>query len=124
MVEAITLKQPENVDLVGNEFTANVFGVNGLRATPAEDRNNIDIAYDGNGADNCISQNTGVQVTIPADQSTFAACPFAGANAFSSDALGQMVAPAVDEDHEKYWVKRTSPHPAIEGTEPLEHYTP
>lgn len=124
MVEALTLKQKDAMDLKGNEFSGNTFGMNGLASTPAADLNNVDIAYDGNGADNCISGNTGVQNTIPADQSTFAACPFTGANAFSQDALAEMIRPATDADHEKYWVKRTSPHPAIEGFEPLEHYTP
>lgn len=120
MVEALTLKQKDAMDLVGNQFTGNTFGQNTLADSPGEDLNNIDIAYDGNGSDNCISANTGVKVTIPADQSTFAACPFAGANTFSQDALGQMVAPAVADDHEKYWVKH--PHRDIEGFTPLEHY--
>jgi hypothetical protein len=124
MVEALTLKQDDAMDLVGNQFTENSFGVNSMTTGNDTDRNNIDIAYDGNGSDNCISGNTGVQVTIPADQSTFAACPFSGANAFSQDALGQMIAPAVAEDHEAYWVKRTAPHPTVDGFEPLEHYTP
>jgi hypothetical protein len=120
MVEALTLKQKDAMDLVGNEFSGNSMGDNTLAEAPGEDLNNIDIAYDGNGSDNCISGNTGVKVTIPADQSTFAACPFTGANAFSQDALGQMVAPAVADDHEQYWVKH--PHRDIEGFIPLEHY--
>ncbi|MCW2990546.1 MAG: hypothetical protein JWM73_1140 [Solirubrobacterales bacterium] len=124
MVEALTLKQKDAMDLVGNEFSGNVFGTNGMRATPAEDRNNIDIAYDGNGTGNCISGNTGVQVTIPANQSTFAPCPFTGTNAFDQNALADMIRPATDENHEAYWVKRTAPHPSIEGIDPLEHYTP
>lgn len=123
MVEALTLKQKDAMDLKNNEFSGNTFGVNGLASPSAPDKNNWDIAYDGNGEGNCISGNTGVENTIPADQSTFAACPFTGANAFSQDALGQMLAPAVADDHEQYWVKRTSPHPSIEGFEPLEHWT-
>jgi hypothetical protein len=122
MVEALTLEQKDAVDLVGNQFTGNAFGMNSLTEDPTEDLNNVDIAYDGNGSDNCISGNTGVQLTIPADQSTFAACPFTGENAFNQDALGQMVAPAVADDHEAYWVKHA--HPKVEGFTPLEHYEP
>ncbi|MFL5844840.1 MAG: nitrous oxide reductase family maturation protein NosD [Solirubrobacteraceae bacterium] len=122
MVEAVTLEQADAKDLVGNEFSGNAFGTNGLSGTPGDDLNGIDIAYDGNGTGNCISGNTGVKTTIPADQSTFAACPFAGANTFNNDAFGQMIAPAGDDTHEKFWVKH--PHQPIEGIEPLEHYTP
>jgi hypothetical protein len=124
MVEALTLKQKDAMDLQGNEFSGNVFGTNGMASSPGPDLNNIDIAYDGNGSGNCIANNQGVAVTIPADASTFAPCPFSGANAFNQDALAEMIRPATASDHEQYWVKRTVPHPAIDGITPLEHYAP
>jgi hypothetical protein len=101
--------------LVGNEVTNNAFGLNGT------DTNGRDIGYDGNGSDNCISGNTGVAVTVPADASTFAACPFAGANAFSSDvqlALLQFTGQAAVNG----WVKHD--HPPKPGFTPLEVYKP
>jgi hypothetical protein len=122
MLEALTLNQPANRDLVGNQLTGNTFGVNGLAATPGPDLNNIDIAYDGNGSDNCISGNIGVQKTIPADPSgMFMSCPFSGPNAFDQQAQSDMIAPAGDSTHEAYWVKH--PHQPISGITPLEHYT-
>ena len=64
----------------------NAFGLDGT------DLNGRELAYDGNGTDNCFGGNTGVSVTIPADGSTLAACPFAGANAFSQPTKDQMLA--------------------------------
>jgi plastocyanin len=85
------------------------------------DPNGRDLFYDGNGSDNCFSDNEGVKATFPADGSTFAACPFKGANAFSSDAQGQAVNWALDKDHEKDWIRGA--HVAKAGLTPLEHYT-
>ena len=65
----------------------NAFGLNGT------DLNGRELAYDGNGSDNCFGGNTGVTVTIPADGSTLAACPFAGANAFSGAIQLEMLEP-------------------------------
>jgi len=101
--------------LVGNSITNNAFGLNGT------DPNGRDIGYDGNGSDNCIQGNTGVAVMVPSDGSTFAACPFTGANAFSSDtqtALLQFTGKAALNG----WVKHA--HPARAGFEPLEVYKP
>jgi hypothetical protein len=121
MIQAVTLKQTDAMDLVGNEFSGNVYGRNGLSGTPGEDLNGRDFAYNGNGTGNCVAE-TFASPTVPADGSTFAACPFSGANTSSDSAFGEMVAWAGDDTHEKYWIKH--PHQAIEGFTPLEHYTP
>ena len=85
------------------------------------DRNGRELAYDGNGSGNCFGPNTGVSVTIPADGSTFAPCPFAGANAFDRDAQIQMIGlagpAAVDA-----WIKH--PHASRPGYAPLEVFEP
>jgi hypothetical protein len=115
MVEAVTLQQADAKDLMGNQITNNAFGKGGA------DLNGRDILYDGNGAGNCVSGNTGLQVTVPADQSTFAACPFSAANTYNADAFNEMVAPAGDSTHEQFWIKH--PHQPIAGITPLEHYS-
>ena len=108
-------ENPQAQALVGNVVRGNAFGRDGT------DLNGRDLAYDGNGNDNCFGANTGVAVTLPADGSTIAACPFAGANAFSSAAQNEMLAltgkAAVDG-----WIKH--PHAPNPGVEPLEVYTP
>jgi hypothetical protein len=115
MVQQFLLAQePGAKDLIGNSFTNNAFGLNGT------DLNGTDLVYDGNGSNNCFGGNTGVAVTVPADQSTFAACPFTGANAFSSPTQQQLVTWALDATHEQFWVKH--PHVAQPGLVPLEHY--
>jgi hypothetical protein len=124
MIEALTLAKPENagnIDLVGNEFKDNSFGISGLGGG-GQDLNGRDFAYDGNGSDNCLSGNAFLSPTVPADGSAFAPCPFSGANTPNSDAFGEMVSWAGDDTHEKFWVKHQ--HQVIEGFEPLEHYTP
>jgi hypothetical protein len=123
MIEAVTLNQPENKDLKDNSFTGNSYGITGLGANKGkEDLNGGDFAYDGNGVNNCVGDGAAFKSpTVPADGSTFAACPFTGTNAFSQDAFNQMIQPAGDSTHEAYWVKH--PHQAIAGFTPLEHYT-
>jgi hypothetical protein len=85
------------------------------------DRNGRDVASDGNGTDNCFGPNAGVAVTIPANGSTLASCPFSGANAFDPNAQAQMIMlagrAAVDG-----WIKH--PHAPKPGYEPLEVYEP
>jgi hypothetical protein len=108
-------KTPAARALVANVVRDNAFGLDGT------DLNGRELAYDGNGTGNCFSGNTGVTVTIPADGSTFASCPFAGANAFSIDVQRDMVgftgAAAVPR-----WIKhRHAPKP---GYQPLEVYAP
>jgi hypothetical protein len=107
-------KLPDASELVGNQITNNQFGLNGT------DLNGRDITYDGNGSNNCISGNTGVAVTVPADASTFAPCPFTGANAFSGDVQTELINWALDGTHEAYLLKHD--HVAQAGIVPLEHY--
>jgi hypothetical protein len=112
----ITGKDPANADLVGNSIANNQFGLNG------SDLNGRDLTYDGNGSNNCISGNTGVQTTVPADQSTFAvACPFTGANAFSGKVQEELISWAVDGTHEAFLLKHD--HATKAGVVPLFHYS-
>jgi hypothetical protein len=106
-------KTPEARALIGNRITGNDFGLGG------QDLNGRELAYDGNGSDNCWGPNTGVQNTLPADPALFPACPFAGANAFSQDAQGQLVQ-YVGANALKGWIKH--PHKAKPGYKPLEVY--
>ena len=108
-------KVPEAMDLIGNSIQNNQFGLNGT------DLNGRDIVYDGNGTNNCIGPNEGVQVTVPADGSTMAPCPFSGANAFSGAVQQELISWALDDTHEAYLVKHD--HAAQAGLTPLEHYT-
>ena len=62
-------ENPQARALVGNVVRDNAFGLDGT------DLNGRELAYDGNGTDNCFAGNTGVAVTIPADGSTLAAVP-------------------------------------------------
>ncbi len=84
-IEGILLPEnPQAKALEGNIVRDNAFGLDGT------DLNGRELAYDGNGSGNCFGANTGVSVTIPADGSTLAACPFTGANAFSAATQGEM----------------------------------
>src|SRR4029078_7209070 len=80
--------------LVGNQIINNQFGLNGT------DLNGRDIFYDGKGNDNCISGNTGVQVTEPTDADTFVPCPFSGANTYNEQSRNTAVGYAVAPDQE------------------------
>ena len=111
----ITAKQPENADLVGNSIANNQFNANGT------DLNGRDLTYDGNGSNNCVAGNTGVLTTVPADGSTFAPCPFTGANAFKGDVQAQLINWALDGTHEQFLIQH--PHAAQAGLEPLFHYS-
>jgi hypothetical protein len=113
-IEGILLdKTTEARALIGNRITGNTFGAGG------EDLNGRDLAFDGNGTGNCWGPNTGVQATLPADGSTFTPCPFEGANAFSSEAQGQLLGFA-GANALNGWVKR--PHKPKPGYTPLEVY--
>jgi hypothetical protein len=114
-IKGILLQEnPQAVDLVGNQVRNNAFGLDGT------DLNGRELAYDGNGSDNCFGGNTGVSVTIPADGSTLSACPFTGANPFSQPAKDQMLALA-GEASVAAWIRH--PHAPKDGFEPLELYT-
>jgi len=117
-VQSILIAEPENkdaVDLIGNKVQNNEFGLNGT------DLNGRDLAYNGNGSDNCFGPNTGVSVTIPANGSTLPTCPFTGANTPDEAALGEMLTLAGKDAVGKQIVHE---HAAKEGYEPLVEYTP
>ena len=112
-LQQLLLKQKDAQDLVGNEISGNRFAPDG-------DLNGRDLFYDGNGRDNCVGPNTGVRVTVPANASTMAACPFKGANTLDAAAQGQALGWATDPTHEANWIK--APHTARPGLVPLERY--
>jgi len=114
MLKQVLLKQADAADPIGNQVHDNQLGAGGT------DLNGRDLVYDGSGSDNCFGPNTGVAATVPADGSTFAACPFQGANAFNAAAQGEAFGWAGDTTHEKFWIKH--PHAAKKGYTPLEHY--
>jgi hypothetical protein len=101
--------------LIGNQIKDNQLGLDGT------DLNGRDIGYDGNGTDNCVSGNTGVQLTVPADGSTFAACPFSGANTRNDQAFNDAVGWAVAADHEANWIRHD--HAPQGDLKPMEHYS-
>jgi hypothetical protein len=108
-------QEPGAQDLIGNSFTNNQFGLNGT------DLNGRDIVYDGNGTNNCFSGNTGVLTTVPDNSSNLPACPFSGANAFSSAVQQELASWALDPTHEKFWIQH--PHAPQAGLVPLELYS-
>jgi hypothetical protein len=115
MLEQFLLKNAErDGTLVGNQIINNQFGLNGT------DLNGRDIFYDGNGNDNCISGNTGVQVTEPTDAGTFVPCPFSGANTYNEQSRNTAVGYAVAPDQETAWIRHD--HVAQAGIQPLERY--
>jgi len=109
-VEAILVeKTPEARTLANNVVKGNQFGLNGT------DVNGVDIAYDGNGTNNCFL-SAGVNSTFPADGSTFGGCGNQS-NVFSKAAQDTMLG-WVGEGAMKAWNKH--PHPPKAGLEPLE----
>jgi hypothetical protein len=114
-LQAITLKDQSLATLIGNKVINNKMGLGG------QDLNGYDLYYDGDGSDNCFGGNVGVSTMVPANGSTFAACPFSGANAFSQDAQNQAFSWAVNPDHEANWVKH--PHVSKKGYLALERWT-
>jgi hypothetical protein len=114
-MQQFLLKQKDAQDLVGNVVQGNEMGLGGA------DPNGRDLFYDGNGTGNCFSDNAGAKVLFPSDGSTFAACPFGGANAFSADVQAQAVDWAIGADHEHGWIR--GPHAAKRDVTPMETYT-
>jgi parallel beta helix pectate lyase-like protein len=115
-LKQILLKQANAADLIGNQVHDNVFGLGGA------DLNGRELFYDGSGSDNCFGPNVGVQNTTPSNGSTFAPCPFTGANAFDSAAQAEAINWSVgDSTHEANWIKH--PHAPKPGLTPLEHFT-
>jgi hypothetical protein len=116
LIQGILLqKNPQAVDLVGNQVRDNQFGLDGT------DLNGRELAYSGNGSDNCFGGNTGVSITIPADQSTLSPCPFTGANTPNDGALTEMLGLAGEASVAKW---NRHPHAPKSGFEPLELYKP
>lgn len=115
MLQQLLLKDKGAQNLVNNQLKGNAFGKDGT------DLNGRDLFYDGNGTGNCVSGNTGVQVSVPADQSTFAACPFTGANAFNQTAQNEAIGWATAADPTSGWVRH--PHTPIAGITPLETFS-
>jgi len=115
MVQQFLLsKLPDAMDLIGNSISGNDFGLAGA------DLNGRDIVYDGNGSNNCVGPNTGVQSTVPADASTMPPCPFTGANAFSSAVQQELIGWALDGTHEAFMLPHD--HAPQPGLTPLLHY--
>jgi hypothetical protein len=113
------LLKPENAGfglLEGNEVKNNVFGLAG-----GADKNGRDLFYDGSGSKNCFEGNSLQSPNVPADNSTFAACPKADANAFSEAGRNEGLSWVGDSTHEAFWVRVQ--HTPIEGIQPLEHWT-
>jgi hypothetical protein len=113
-IQAITLKDPANQTLTGNQVTGNQLGSGGA------DLNGYDLYYDGDGSANCFSGNTGVTTTLPASSAAFPACPFSGPNTFDSAAQQAAFGWAVNPDHESAWQRH--PHAAKADYLPLEHW--
>jgi Right handed beta helix region len=102
--------------LEGNQVRGNKFGLDG-----GADKNGRDLFYDGSGSKNCFENNSLQSPNVPADNSTFAACPKADNNAFSDAARNEALSWVVDDTHEKFWVR--TEHTPISGITPLEHWT-
>jgi hypothetical protein len=75
-------KNPQAKDLQNNVIQDNQFGLNGT------DVNGFDIAYDGNGTNNCFSM-AGVTSMFPSDGSTFGGC--GATNPFSASVQQTMI---------------------------------
>jgi hypothetical protein len=114
-LEFLLPDSPQARALVGNKVLNNQFGLGGA------DLNGRELAYDGNGSDNCFAGNVGVAVTIPASGSTLDSCPLAGANGFDGAAQSQMLQLAGAAGVAKQ-IPHT--HAPKKGFEPLETYTP
>jgi Right handed beta helix region len=115
-LQQILLKQTSAADLVGNQVHDNVFGLGGA------DLNGRELFYDGTGSNNCFGPNVGVQNTTPASGSTFAPCPFTGANTPDNAAQTEAINWSVgDPTHEANWIRH--PHAPKAGLTPLEHFT-
>jgi hypothetical protein len=107
--------------LRANTIRNNQFGLDG------NDLNGRDMFYEGSGTTNCFSGNVTRSPNVPADNSTFAACPGPASNTPSSAALQEglgWITGVNKEDpstFEKFWLRH--PHSAQKGIEPLERFT-
>jgi Right handed beta helix region len=117
MIEQFLLKDAlGDGTLIGNQIKNNQFGLNGT------DLNGRDIGYDGNGNDNCVAGNSGVQVVVPEDGSTLVGtCPFSGANTFNEESRNTAVGWAIAPDQEVNWIRHD--HAPQGDLKPMELYT-
>ena len=113
---AIIEDNPDAADPRGNEITGNVFGQGG------NDLNGRDMTYDGSGRRNCFDGNVLQSPNLPADNSTFAACPGPDPNDPDPSVVQEAINWLNDDTHEAYWIK--NPHAEFKGYVPLEHWTP
>ena len=102
-------------DVFGNVVEGNQLGLNGT------DLNGYDMFYDGAGSGNCFGANALTSPNIPADNSTFAACPGPDPNAYNAD-LDKMAADWVVDPVGAHWVRHD--HAPKPGYNPLELWTP
>jgi len=118
-VDAIELKRDDQAAIRDVTVRGNAFGRDGT------DLNNYDLFYPGairgENTDNCFSDNSGVQKTLPEDGSTFKECPFSGSIPVSGPAFNLAQQWLLDKTHEAAWVRRD--HPPYRGIAPLVHYT-
>jgi hypothetical protein len=110
-IKQFVLKQTDAADTIANTVKDNQLGLNGT------DLNGYDMFYDGSGSGNCFTDNDQHSPNLPSDNSTFAACPNAGANAFNSD-LDNMAIQWVTDPTGSHWVRHD--HTARPGYNPLE----
>ncbi|MDO8212912.1 right-handed parallel beta-helix repeat-containing protein [Conexibacter sp. CPCC 206217] len=118
-VDAIELRDADQAAIRGITVKGNAFGRDGT------DLNNYDLFYPGRirgaNVDNCFSDNSGVQKTLPLDGSTLKPCPFTGEIPLDQSAYFSGLAWLGDRTHEAAWVRHS--HPPFEGITPLVHYT-
>jgi hypothetical protein len=113
-IKQFVLKQADAADTIDNQVKDNQLGLNGT------DLNGYDMFYDGSGSGNCFSGNAQNSPNIPADNSTFATCPFTGQNAFNQDLDNQTIS-WVGDPAGAHWVRHD--HAAKAGYNALELWT-
>jgi len=103
-----------------NTVRNNTFGLGG------SDLNARDMAYTGNGTQNCFAGNTTLSPNVPADNSTFATCPGPANNTANGAALAELIGFVAGADANKPETFETSwirhPHQAKSGFKPCEAY--
>jgi hypothetical protein len=110
-LKQFVLEQTDAADTIDNKVEGNKLGLGGT------DLNGYDMFYDGSGSGNCFADNDLHSPNIPEDNSTFAACPFTGANAFNQE-LDNMTIGWVADPAGAHWVRHE--HVAQPGHNPLE----
>jgi hypothetical protein len=113
-IKQFVLQQTDAADTIDNKIEGNQLGLGGT------DLNGYDLFYDGSGSGNCFTDNQLASSNIPADNSTFAACPHTGANAFDQN-LDSMAIQWVGDPVGSHWVRHD--HAAKPGYNPLETWT-